>query len=183
MSINELTNIQGVSADQRAREQADATRFTFQRDLERGIERGIAYAIRNIEVDSPILMSEQDKARMRLSVRLTIRYGIANHKAKMNWIRRWIAKSIASLLGFMAIASASGALPYYLLSNGNLDIQPYLAVFMTEIFSVIALWGLFQVTKAWGDIKEAVDTYQRYKNNEAVIGLRGKSYPIDGEEL
>ena len=173
MSINELTNIHGADADERSQSQIETLRFALKQDLAYAIEKGIISASHDIE-HKFILRSERDKARLQLDRDLSIRYGVSNRKAKMNWTLRWSGKALALLVGFLVISGVSGAIPFILLSNGEMTIQP-IAIFVTEVCSVIALWGLYQAVKAWGDFKDGIDSYLRYKNRLFLLeGMRGK---------
>ena len=171
MSINELTNIHGTDAEKRS--QSQITSLEFRRSLAEAIEKGIISASHDIE-HKFILRSERDKARLQLDRDLSIRYGVSNRKAKMNWTLRWSGKALALLVGFLVISGVSGAIPFLLLSNGEMTIQP-IAIFVTEVCSVIALWGLYQAVKAWRDFKDGIDSYLRYKNRLFLLeGMRGK---------
>ena len=174
MSINELTNIHGADADERSQAQISSLEFRLKHDLAEAIEKGIIGASYDIE-HKFILRSERDKARLQLDRSLSIRYGVGNRKAKMNWTKWWIIKSLGSLIVFLAISGVSGATPFLLLSNDEMNITSPIAVFVAEVCGVVTLWGLYQAVKAWGDVKDAWDSYLRYRNRSFLLeGMRGK---------
>ena len=176
MSINELTNVSGDWDVDELDEGELRYRRQYREALRYAIAKGVEDGIKRSGIDrNANLLSERDKARLRLDRDLTNLYGAGNRKAKMNWTKRWVIKALGSLLGFIFISGVSGVIPYLLLSNGEMTISPPFAVFVTEVCSVIALWGLFQAVKAWGESKDAWDSYQRYKNPGFLfVGLRGK---------